>query len=396
MKILHVLYQSLPNTAGSSIRSRDIIVSQLRAGITPIVITSPFQEPLNSESIKEEIEGIVYYRTTSNSKKEIVKEELTSFFTQLKKLVRIFSFSYLVYKIAKKENVDLIHAHAMFFCAFAAKISSVFLSVPMIYEVRSLWEERYKNMGLFTKFIFEIVTLVESFAMYCSDYIIVINKNLEDNIKARYLLKNKKIDIVSNAVDVEKIKIINAPKRKTIFSYIGTLSPVEGLDLLIKVFNQLHADGLTNKLIFYGDGIERKNLELLALNNPLIQFKGSFLPSQVSQVYSNVDIVVNPRISNLLTNSVTPLKPLEAMAYRKLVIASDVGGMHELIKNEKTGFLFKAESESALKKIIIDVLKNKKINVVIDNAYNEILENRNWQINSLKYTKIYNDLINEK
>jgi len=84
------------------------------------------------------------------------------------------------------------------------------------------------------------------------------------------------------------------------------------------------------------------------------------------------------------------------MAYRKLVIASDVGGMHELINNEKTGFLFKAESESALKKIIIDVLKNKKINVVIDNAYNEILENRNWQINSLKYTKIYNDLINEK
>ena len=181
-----------------------------------------------------------------------------------------------------------------------------------------------------------------------------------------------------------------------VFGYIGTLSPLEGLDLLIKVFNQLHADGLTNKLIFYGDGIERKNLELLALNNPLIQFKGSFLPSQVSQVYSNVDIVVNPRISNLLTNSVTPLKPLEAMAYRKLVIASDVDGMHELIKNEKTGFLFKAESESALKKIIIDVLKNKKINVVIDNAYNEILENRNWQINSLKYTKIYNDLINEK
>ena len=166
--------------------------------------------------------------------------------------------------------------------------------------------------------------------------------------------------------------------------------------MLIKVFNQLHADGLTNELILYGDGIERKTLEFLALNNPLIQFKGSFMPSQASQVYSNVDIVVNPRINNLLTNSVTPLKPLEAMAYKKLVIASDVGGMHELIKNEITGFLFKAESESALKKIIIEVLRNKKINIIIDNAYNEILENRNWQLNSLKYTKIYNDLINEK
>ena len=168
------------------------------------------------------------------------------------------------------------------------------------------------------------------------------------------------------------------------------------MGLLIKVFDQLHADGLTNKLVFYGDGIEKKALEFLAVNNPLIQFKGSFLPSKASQVYSTVDIVVNPRISNLLTNSVTPLKPLEAMAFRKLIIASDVAGMRELITNKKTGFLFKAESESSLKKIIIDILRNKKNNVVINNAYNEIQENRNWQLNSLKYTKIYNDLINEK
>ena len=284
----------------------------------------------------------------------------------------------------------------MFFCAIAALITSFRLKIPMAYEVRSLWEERYKRKNIFKHVIFSIITYLETFSMYYSDRIVVINNALKDNISKRYFLKNKIISIVPNGVDVSNIKIIEKKNKDLVFAYIGTLSPIEGLGLLIKVFNQLHADGLTNKLIFYGDGIERRNLELLALNNPLIQFKGSFLPSQISQVYSNVDIVVNPRVSNLLTNSVTPLKPLEAMAYRKLVIASDVGGMHELIKNEKTGFLFKAESESALKKIIIDVLKNKKINVVIDNAYNEILENRNWQINSLKYTKLYNDLINEK
>jgi len=394
MKVLHVLYQSLPNTAGSSIRSRDIIVSQLRAGIRPIVITSPFQEPLNSESIKEEIEGIVYYRTTSNSKKEIVKEELTGFFTQLKKLVRIISFSYLVYKIAKKENVDVIHAHAMFFCAFAAKISSLFLGIPMIYEVRSLWEERYKNKGLFTKFIFEIVTLVESIAMYCSDYIIVINKNLEENIKARYLLKNKKIDIVSNAVDLENIKIINAPTRKTVFSYIGTLSPIEGLNLLIKAFNNLYSNGFQNKLLIYGDGIEKERLKLLAKNNPLIEFKGRFQQKEISIVYSTIDIVINPRISNFLTNSVTPLKPLEAMAYKKLVLASDVGGMKELIEDHQTGFLFKSDSVEEIEKIIVRVLERKDFNTIIEKAYQYILKNKSWDKNTEIYHKIYTDLIN--
>ena len=396
MKILHVLYQSIPNTAGSSIRSRDLINSQLKNGITPVVITSPFQPPLEVDLKKENIEGVIYYRTFSNNSNEIVAEGNTSLVIQLKKIIQLVKFTRTVYEVSKKEKVQLVHAHAMFFCAIAALITSFRLKIPMAYEVRSLWEERYKRKNIFKHVIFSIITYLETFSMYYSDRIVVINNALKDNISKRYFLKNKIISIVPNAVDVSNIKIIEKKNKDLVFAYIGTLSPIEGLDLLIKVFNQLHADGLTNKLIFYGDGIERKNLELLALNNPLIQFKGSFLPSQVSQVYSNVDIVVNPRISNLLTNSVTPLKPLEAMAYRKLVIASDVGGMHELINNEKTGFLFKAESESALKKIIIDVLRNKKINVVIDNAHNEILENRNWQLNSHKYTKIYNDLINEK
>ena len=396
MKILHVLYQSLPNTAGSSIRSRDLINTQLKNGITPIVITSPFQPPLYVDSKKENIEGVIYYRTFSNNRNEIVAEGNTSLFIQLKKIIQLVKFTRTVYEIAKKEKVQLIHAHAMFFCGLAAKYSSLKLNIPFVYEVRSLWEERYKGKNIFKYIIFSIITYLETFSMYCSDRIVVINNALKDNISKRYLIKNKIISIVPNAVDISNIKIIEKKNKDIVFAYIGTLSPIEGLGLLIKVFNQLHVDGLTNKLFFYGDGIEKKALELLALNNPLIQFKGSFLPSQASRVYSTVDIVVNPRISNLLTNSVTPLKPLEAMAFRKLVIASDVAGMHELITNEKTGFLFKAESESSLKKIIIDILRNKKNNVVINNAYNEIQENRNWQLNSLKYTKIYNDLINEK
>ena len=210
----------------------------------------------------------MYNRTASNSKKEIVKEELTGFFTQLKKLARIISFSYLVYKIAKRENIDAIHAHAMFFCAFAAKISSLFLGIPMIYEVRSLWEERYKDRGFVTKFIFEIVTLVESLAMYYSDCVIVINKRLKENIKARYLLKKKKIYIVPNAINFENIKIINVEKRKIVFSYVGTLSPIEGLDLLIISFNNLYSKGFSNKLLIYGDGIEEERLKILAKKKP--------------------------------------------------------------------------------------------------------------------------------
>ena len=73
MKVLHVLYQSLPNSAGSSIRSRDIINNQLKIGLTPVIITSPFQQSFEKGKLKEINSGITYYRTFSNEN-EVVSE----------------------------------------------------------------------------------------------------------------------------------------------------------------------------------------------------------------------------------------------------------------------------------------------------------------------------------
>ena len=192
MKILHVLYQSLPNTAGSSIRSRDLINSQLKNGITPIVITSPFQAPFNKGCKKEIIDNVTYYRTFSKSQDEIISEEKSNIFVQIKKAFRLISFTYDVYYIANQEKVDVIHAHAMFFCAISAKLTSLMLKIPCVYEVRSLWEERYKYSSLFSKIIFSFATIIESYSMWISDCLIVINDNLKFNISNRFFLKKRK------------------------------------------------------------------------------------------------------------------------------------------------------------------------------------------------------------
>ena len=56
-------------------------------------------------------------------------------------------------------------------------------------------------------------------------------------------------------------------------------------------------------------------------------------------------MLVYPRLSMRLTELVTPLKPLEAMAQGRLVLASDVGGHRELIRDGETGTLFKAGTQ---------------------------------------------------
>ena len=148
-------------------------------------------------------------------------------------------------------------------------------------------------------------------------------------------------------------------------------------------------------MIIYGDGIEIDDLKKISKDNPLIEFKGKFNQTQIADVYSTIDVVINPRIRNYLTNSVTPLKPLEAMAYKKLVLASDVGGMKELIEHNKTGYIFKSDSIQAIEKIVCDIVSANDHNHIVEAAYKYILSFRNWKKNTKLYQVIYNQLINE-
>ena len=392
MKVLHILYQSLPNISGSSIRSRDLLNNQLKIGLKPIVITSPFQNPKRDGDSVEEIDGIKYYRTFSKNN-ELVKENQSSFFIQIKKFFRIISFTIKVYRIAKKEQVDFIHAHAMFFCVIAGKITSISLNKPLLYEVRSLWEERFKRTSFLNYLIFSFSTFLETFCMFLADHIIAINQNLKIELQNRLILKKRKITVVENAVDLDSVNFTEPSRKEIVFGYIGTLSPIEGLDLLIKAFNN---QNLSNKLLIFGDGIELERLKNLSAFNNNIIFKGRVSNKEIIQAYNQIDIIVNPRKSSYLTNTVTPLKTLEAMAYKKLVLASNVGGLKELIKDGKTGILFKSGSLAELEKALFKVLNRDNFNDIIDNAYNYIDKQRNWSDNAKLYKKLYGYLKNGK
>src|SRR5690606_19766326 len=143
-----------------------------------------------------------------------------------------------------------------------------------------------------------------------------------------------RIEVINNAVNtllIENLKQ-NSKKKGNDFSainfgYIGTLTPLEGLDLLIDVFREFTKEHPKIQLNIYGSGIEEKRLKALSENHPNINFFGAIVPDEIPIAFDNIDVIINPRHQNKLTDSVTPLKPLEAMAYDKLFIGSDVGGI---------------------------------------------------------------------
>ena len=83
------------------------------------------------------------------------------------------------------------------------------------------------------------------------------------------------------------------------------------------------------------------------------------------------------------------------MAYKKLVLVSDVGGMKELVKNEFNGIVFKSDSHIEIKNVIQEVIKRNDLNKIIENGYKFIKEERSWKINAEKYSSIYKSLKND-
>ena len=79
-----------------------------------------------------------------------------------------------------------------------------------------------------------------------------------------------------------------------------------------------------------------------------VLFIGRVPHAEVQRYYGLVDVLAYPRHPMRLTELVTPLKPLEAMAQGHLLVASDVGGHRELIRDGETGVLFKAGDVNAL------------------------------------------------
>ena len=156
ISVLHILYQSWPNNAGSSIRSDNILRMQLSTGLQIEVITSPGQTAHNSsQNLKyEEHLGIQFHRTHLISGSTIGKKK--SVLNRIKKIITFPYFLIRIFNLSRKNRPDILHAHAMSYCGIAALIVGKLQKIPVVYEVRSLWfKNSHAMLGKVQQFCFE-------------------------------------------------------------------------------------------------------------------------------------------------------------------------------------------------------------------------------------------------
>lgn len=395
LRILHILDHSIPLHSGYSFRTLSILRQQRALGWETVQLTTP-KHTLPAPP-REEVDGWSFHRTPPLGR-------LGGSLPVLREAALVAATARRLREVAAAERPDLLHAHSPVLNALAALRVGRRLGLPVVYEVRAFWEDAAVDLGTAAEgsLRYRATRAIESFALRRCDQITTICEGLRGDMLARGL-PDDKITVIPNAVDPAQfafgrpadpalLRRLDLEGRR-VLGFIGSFYSYEGLDLLVGALPLLLASRPDAALLLVGDGPMAAEVRALAARLGVasaIRFIDRVPHAEVADYYDLVDLFVYPRRSMRLTELVTPLKPLEAMARGRLVLASDVGGHRELIRDGETGFLFKAGSAEALAEAALAILaRPDELAAVRGNARRFIERERSWTGSVARYRAVY-------
>ena len=395
MKVLHVFDHSLPLHSGYTFRSGAILREQRALGFETCHVTGAKQGAYRAAS--ETADGLQFYRTAPGLLAKVPVLNQWDVVRGLKARLR---------ELVKTLQPDLIHAHSPCLNGLAAAAVAKEVGLPFVYEVRAFWEDAAVDHGTTAEgsLRYRLTRALETKVFKQADAVTCICEGLRRDIVERGI-PAEKITVIPNAVDIDKFQWIDQRDReletqlglqgKTVLGFLGSFYAYEGLDLLLNAAAKLATRQPDLRVLLVGGGPQeaalKAQVQALGLQDRVI-FTGRVPHAQVNRYYSLVDVLVYARHKMRLTDLVTPLKPLEAMAQGKLVLASDVGGHQELIRDGYNGFLFPAGDTAALADSIERVLAVRaQWPTLLQNGRHYVDTERNWANSVQRYRKVYAD-----
>ena len=397
MNILHVLDHGLPLQSGYTFRTRAILKAQIARGWHVAAVTGPRhgETKVNAEMV----DGLDFYRT----------DPPTPARSPIREWREIAALADRVTEVARTFRPDVIHAHSPVLDAVAALRAGQRLGVPVMYEIRAFWEDAAVGNGTGSEgsLRYRATRWLETRAVRQADAVAVICEGLKGDLIDRGI-DPAKIMISPNGVD---LTLFGEPLPRDatlaaelslavdddVVGFIGSFYDYEGLDDLIAAMPALVANRPAAKLLLVGGGPMEPALRAQAAASPVagaIRFVGRVPHTDVERYYSLVDVLAYPRKKMRLTDLVTPLKPLEAMAQRRLVAASDVGGHRELIRDGDTGTLFAPGSPAAIADALAGTFSDRgNWDARRTRARAFVERDRNWSSNISRYAPVYQRMI---
>jgi PEP-CTERM/exosortase A-associated glycosyltransferase len=396
-RILHILDHSLPLHSGYTFRTRAILKAQQVAGwdVAGITGVRQYQHGQKPDALSQLVEGLRFHRTVA---------DITSP-SPLREWQEVLALADAIVVLHARWPFDILHAHSPALNGMAALRASRKLGVPLVYEIRAFWEDAAVGNGTGSEgsLRYHLTRGLENHVVRNADAIAVICEGLKQDLMGRGVSASK-ITVSPNGVDMDMFGTPSAADPDLVsgldlngvdvIGYIGSFYDYEGLDDLISAMQLMETNA---HLLLVGGGPMEDALRAQAKASAAahrIHFVGRVSHDEVERYYSLVDILAYPRKRMRLTELVTPLKPMEAMAQGRLVAASDVGGHKELIRHGDTGTLFAADDPAAIAASLDSLLANRdQWDVMRQRARHFVETERNWQTNIYRYDPVYHSLL---
>ena len=395
MRILHILDHSLPLHSGYTFRTLAILRQQRALGWQTMQLTSAKQGA--SDAPQQLVDGWHFYRTAPDAR-------WWARLPVLRQLAVITGLALRLRQLALRVKPDILHAHSPVLNAIAALHVGRALGIPVVYEVRAFWEDAAADHGSSPRggMRYRLTRALETYALRRADAVTTICEGLRRELRARGVPADK-ITVIPNAVDADAFHADAARDPAlarslgldghAVIGFIGSFYAYEGLALLLRAMPRMLAARPALRLLLAGGGPQEQALRALAAElgiTAAVVFAGRVPHAQVAAYYQLLDICVYPRLAMRLTELVTPLKPLEAMAQERLVVASDVGGHRELIGHGKTGLLFRAGDADALAQTVLALLLAPASWPVLRRQARAFVETqRSWSDSVGRYAPVY-------
>ena len=388
MRVLHVLDHSIPLHSGYTFRTLAILREQRRLGWETLQLTTPKQ---GAGSAREEVvDGFRFHRTPSAGG--------TGLLAQMRLTAARIA------EVVQAEKPDLIHAHSPVLNALPALWVRLSRRLPVVYEMRASWEDAAVDHGTTDEGSarYRFSRALESFALKRADQVTTICEGLRRDIAARGIAADK-ITVIPNAVDVASFRFGVPPdaalqqrlglQGATVIGFAGSFYGYEGLHLLVEAVRLMRPRHTKLRLLLVGGGPQEAALKAQVAKNGLqdtVIFTGRVPHDEVQRYYELIDVLAYPRLPSRLTELVTPLKPLEAMAQGRVFVASNVGGHRELVRHGQTGYLCPAGDAAALEQGLETALAQQdQWPQLRQRARRFVEQERTWASSVGRYAEVY-------
>ncbi|MCB0164756.1 MAG: glycosyltransferase [Anaerolineae bacterium] len=192
------------------------------------------------------------------------------------------------------------------------------------------------------------------------DHIMAPSSYVRDRLRLHHF-PAERITVSPYGIPSPPIDFQKAPSPKIRFGYIGRIMPIKGVHLLIEAFTQLNLQDRA-ELTLYGRADVNAELYMQGLkekvaNTANVHFAGFVDNAQISELYRQIDVLVAPS----LWPENSPITILEAQAHGIPVIASDVGGITDLIRHEVNGLIFANQQVNDLAKQLTRCIESPEL-----------------------------------